>query len=306
VPEAGEWLISAANYTGPDAMELARQVAVILREKHRLSAFILNRGDQKRAELDAEFKRLKALYPEGTPLRRKRPSTLGLESCAVLIGGFSDFKHATSYLKVVRNLPLPEVKLSGDKRAYEVAEIAEPGKGGKGVVRRYVISPFATAMVVRNPLVQVAPQSSFDPLWTKLNANEEYNLLRCPRRYTLLVKEYGGAMTMVQSQSKPSGFLSFLGLGSSKPGEHLNAAAMQAHTLAKFLRDRRLGFEAYVLHTRHSSVVTVGGYDNPYDPELDRLRDRIASLKFSSAQGGNDPVGLMARPRTIEIPRPPK
>src|SRR5262249_22300662 len=34
--DAGAWLICAAHYTGPDGMELARQVAVDLRDRHRL------------------------------------------------------------------------------------------------------------------------------------------------------------------------------------------------------------------------------------------------------------------------------
>ena len=49
------------------------------------------------------------------------------------------------------------------------------------------------------------------------------------------------------------------GLG-GRTGEALGAAGLQAHELARFLRTPQLGlgFEAYVLHTRNKSVVTVG------------------------------------------------
>jgi hypothetical protein len=227
----------------------------------------------------------------------------------VLIGGFRDFESASAYLKVVKNLPLPELKLAGDKLAYDVMHVSEPvpGKNGQTVMKQTRVNPFSTAIAVRNPTVPapVKPANKFDPFWKELNANEDYSLLACRKPYTLVVKEYdGSAVVQGGTQSeKGSRFLSMLRMGGDRPGERLSASAAQAHEVAKFLRDRRLGFEAYVLHTRTASIVTVGGFDRLDDPAMQQMQQRLAALRLQT-RGGVDPIGLMARPMPMEVPRP--
>jgi hypothetical protein len=160
-------------------------------------------------------------------------------------------------------------------------------------------------MVVRNPLVPntAAARPKWDPLWKKLNEGEEYSLLKNPATWTLVVKEYvGGAVIQQRGNSTP--FLSALGLGGAKPGQGLELAAAQAHELAKFLRHPRLGFKSYVLHTRHSSVVTVGEFSGPEDPDLPRVQRQLADLHFRTAKGQSDPIGLLPNPVPVEVPRP--
>jgi hypothetical protein len=162
-------------------------------------------------------------------------------------------------------------------------------------------------MAVRNPTVPAPPRPvvTFDLAWKKFNADEEYSLLKCPHAITLMVKEYSGA-AMMPAQGKSTGFLNSLGLGGERPGDRLSASAAQAHELARFLRDKRLGFEAYVLHMRSSSIVTVGGFDSVKDDALARTQQRLATLKFSSSRGGVDPIGLIAHPFPIPVPREEK
>jgi hypothetical protein len=302
-PEAGPWCICAAHYSGPEAAELARQVALELRNKHRLPAYIMNHGDQERARFEAEQK---AFYDRNPHLPRRSRTIRVQEQCAVLIGGFKDFDAASAYLSTVRKLPMPELKLDGGKPVYDTINFYEPDPQSKRtVVRPYALNPFSSAMVVRNPTLPLprAPQRKFDPIWKTLNADEEYSLLKCPRPWTLLVKEYTGASVIQSQQAKPSSFLGLLGFGDGKSADRLGATAMQAHELARVLRDRRLGFEAYVLHTRTGSVVTVGGFDGPDDPALLRMQQRLAALKFGK-QGGGDPIGLLSQPLPAEVPRP--
>ena len=64
--------------------------------------------------------------------------------------------------------------------------------------------------------------------------------------------------------------MKMMGLGSRHEGDSLALAANNAHELARTLR--QLKFDAYVLHTRTSSVVSVGAFNGPTDPEVDRLR----------------------------------
>jgi hypothetical protein len=179
----------------------------------------------------------------------------------------------------------------------------EPGPDKKGnVVKRARVHPYHNAMVVRNPLTPAdANRPKWDPFWKTLNEDEDYSLLKNPKPWTLLVKVYLGGRTM-QPRSSSGGFLSALGLGGSK-GESLEASAKQAQELAKFLSHQKFGFKTYVLHMRDSSAVTVGGFSGPDDPELHRVQRQLQSLKFTTQQGGADPIGLMAQPVPIEVPR---
>ena len=301
-PQAGPWLICVASYSGPNAPGLARQLALQVRERHRLNAYVFNHADEERRKIRAEFERMQALHPD-VPMRRK---TVRLEEqCAVLVGGYPDDVAAGAALKAVRKLPLPELKLPTGEPAYDYMVTSVPDPENKGMtLQRTPVNPFTTAFAIRNPTVpQQQQRPKFDPAWAKLNAYEEYSLLKCRRRYTLVVKEYLGN-TVVQPHTGVSGFMDMLGLG-NRVGEGLRGAGKQSHELAKFLRDPRLGFKAYVLHTRNSSIVTVGEFDDLNGEEMQRLQRQIASLKFSAGnQGGPDPIGLMAHPAPMEVPRP--
>jgi hypothetical protein len=303
VPEAGPWLICAAHYSGPDAPELARQVVVILRNKHRMNAWIMNYGAEERRKQQEEWEKLQQQYP-GVPIRRR---TVRIQDhCAVLVGGFPDMETASKSLKRVRSLPMPELKLEGGKLAYETIVVPVPGEDKKNpTLKRALVNPFTNAMVVRNPTIPLnrAAKPRWDPLWKKLNAEEEYSLLENKSAYTLLVKEYHGGTVLQSRNEGSSGFLKMLRNPLGGGSETLNGCAMQAHELARFLRSPSLGFKAYVLHTRTCSAVTVGGFTGPDDPELQRTQQRLAALKFA-AKDRSDPVGLMPNPTPVEVPRP--
>jgi hypothetical protein len=83
-----------------------------------------------------------------------------------------------------------------------------------------------------------------------------------------------------------------LGFG-KKSGELLNAGALQAEEIARVLRE--LKFDAYVLHTRFSSVVTVGGFENKEDPQMAQLQRKLGGAKFG-------PIELFVRPLPMPVP----
>jgi hypothetical protein len=309
-PEAGTWLILAAHYAGPDAPSLARQVALELRNTHHLSSYILNYADRERQAMQEEFERRQRLNPN-VPMRRRRINIQ--ESCGVLIGGFKDFEHATAYLPTVKKLDPPKLKLAGGLGSSPYDRVLHPEydpQQKKMVLKSSLVNPFSNAMVVRNVTVPQAPKEvKFDPIWTKLNAHEEYSLLKNPKPWTLVVKAYGSASTnfgQVLPQGKAGGFLSSVGLGDGDQSvDRLGAAAAQAHALAEFLRKPHLGFDAYVFHMRQCSLVTVGGFASEKDPEMARVQLRLSKLHFSSGGGAcQDPIGLMPYPIPIKLPAP--
>jgi hypothetical protein len=271
--------------------------------------------------MDEEYDQsCRAAAEQGLPQPRRRLYRIQ-EQCAVLVGGlkggWATMDDATASLKTVRGWELPPLHLDNGLSPYDL-EVAAPSgfagfRGdGKAKAETRPVNPFANAFVTRNPAVQRAPaqKPKFDPIWKKLNADEEYSLLNCPKPWTLAVKEYIGT-AVVAPQTESSSFLDKIGLGGHKMGEGITAAGLQAHHLAEFLNNPRIGFKAYVLHTRQSSVVTIGEFDGPKDPEMERTIQRLARLSFQADQ--RDPnaarfaksnLDLFARPLPMEVPRP--
>lgn len=294
---AKPWMICAATFIGPGGAEQANQVARELRDRHHLTAYIYNRADEERQKQWEEWQARQKKYPT---VRIKWRGYRVSDQYAVLIDGFKDFDSATAYLPHVKALPLTQPSRDPGKSPFDTVVIEQPDFEKKRfVTHRENMHSFA--MVVRNPksVSQQPNRPRFDPILKKLNAGVPHCLLDNPKRYSLLVKEYAG-LHMIQSQSGLSAFLTTLGMGDK--GSTLDAAAMQAGELVRFLRTPQLGFEAYVLHARQSSKVYVGGFDGPDDPALARVRRQLTSMKFSTKEG-KDVIGLLPSPLLIEIPR---
>jgi hypothetical protein len=86
---------------------------------------------------------------------------------------------------------------------------------------------------------------------------------------------------VVQPRSASGTFLETLGLG-GRSGEGIDTAAHNAHNMAELMR-KSMNLEAYVLHTRFSSLVTVGGFDRLDDPRLRSTQELLTSrLKVPS------------------------
>lgn len=297
-PLAGQWMICAASYTGSDAPELARQLVEQIRTRYRMQAYIFNRADEERRKQKEELDRLQK-QASIIPIRRR---TIRVEEqCAVLVGGYPDMESARKALDDIKKLPVPDLKLGSGRPAFDtVFEIGEDGKR-----KETRISPFQMAFVTRNPTVsQGQAASKVDPLWWKLNAGNEYSLLECKKPWTLVVKMYEGAKSIVSQETTGKGFLGkVLPGGGSNPGQDLDRAALQAHELARVLR--QLNFYAYVLHTRTSSLVTIGGFNSPDDPEIGRVRQQLANLQNQFSSNRHDPFQLYPNPVAWEVPRKP-
>jgi hypothetical protein len=318
-PQSGLWLICAAHYGGDDAAEFARQMVNWVRA-HGFAAYAYNRGAEERQRANEEERRKAAAFPDYRPLiavtaeeadameRSPHPPTTGVmrprytrvqEQCVVLIGGYPDPDAANAALKQVRKLPMPDIKLPSGLPAFDHLMGDARTPEGKTIQGEVTVNPFQTAFVTRNPLVAQAPKPKFDPAWARLNSREEYSIFKCPRPWTLAVRQYAGMLTAAPAEA--SGGIFDKMFGGKKEGEMLNAAAYNAHELARTLR--RLNFDAYVLHTRTTSVVTVGGFDSPTSPEVNRLKQRLAALQAQViATSKQDPFGFLPYPQPMEVP----
>jgi hypothetical protein len=308
VPEAGPWVICAAYFTGPEGPDLARQLVYQIRSQYNLPAYTFNHTDEERrrqqAEMDAERERLLQKYPQA---QLKKRSIRIEEQVAVLIGGYPDDFKAREALKAIKKLPPPNLKLSSGKSALDTFLVGSPDNQPVREIKQAQVNPFMTAFPARNPSISQQVQvKKVDPLLNTLNENEDYSLLRSSKPWTLVVKEYAGTMTLMSSQvNNTSGSFFEKLFGTNKQTEALNAAALQAHELARVLR--QLNFEAYVLHMRNSSVVAIGSFDSGNDPQMQRVGQQLASLRermVGSAPNHADPFQLFPSPVPYQVPRP--
>lgn len=306
-PDAGPWMICVTSYTGDPAGQLAHDMVLEIRQQYKIPAFFFNRSAEERKkqqeeiqqkrQQQEEYLRQKGLNPADANFLRIR--TVRIEDqFAVLVGGYKDMETARKALDDIKRLKPPSERLSASVVRFSGPAEAKDDK--KAATQKSYLNPFSTSFVVPNPTVPVQREPDRPDKFLKdLNSNETYSLLNCRKPWTLVVKDFRG-LQVIQSRAESSTFLDKLGFG-NKCGEQLNAAGLQAHELARILREMHL--EAYVLHTRNSSLVTIGGYDSLKDPQLSQAQRQLAQIKsFNSGAGLT--LQLWANPLPMEVPRP--
>lgn len=324
-PEHGAFMISIKSFrddptNGVNARAQAEELAAEIRETHKAAAYLYEWGGDEKAreearraayrdKLKSEYAPFLALREEmkkkaeatgtefvDTPVSVRVPKVTYNAEYAVLVGGFKDMDTARKSLDVVKLWAPPK----GKDHLLDRAILASPGeKGEKPTAKAGYVSPYSTAFVVPNPSIRKAAtdaKPAIDPLLAKLNENEEYSLLKCPKTFTLVVKVMS-VPTRTQPKDAEPGVFGKL-MGGSKQGNMLDATAQQAHEAAKALRAMKddkgnsLGLESYVLHARTGSLVTVGGYDSGDDPTLTQTFQKLQAMSFTLKDKDNRPLGV--------------
>lgn len=289
--EAGPWLICAATYTGSEAKKLAKDLTLEIRSKNDLPAYVFDRSADERRKRDDERNKLRMKYPQAdlSHIRTVRIQ----DQCVVLVGGYKDMETARKALDDIKKLKPTSERFMPFIFSRDSA--AQGKEKGKGDVQGAYVSPFLDAFVVPNPVTK--REKVEDPrekaFLKNLNDGESFSLLKCRQPYTLLVAVYHGT-TVVQSKEGSGTFLDKL-FGNSQ-GENLAASGLNAHNFADAMR--KLGFDAYVLHTPKSSMVTVGGFSSPDDPKISQVKQALQkNLKLGER------IELLPEPLAIEVPR---
>jgi hypothetical protein len=288
-PDAGPWLIIVKSYQGPQGRQLAHDLILLVRRRDNLPAYLFVRGEEERRQQEAYIANIRRLCPdvERPRIRRVRIE----EEYAVLVGGYPDIDSARRALDGVKRLKPPD-----DERLMDKLTSVEPTPktAQQAQLRVAPVNPFVTAFVVPNPTVPhpAADHSKPDPALKALNAGEDYTLFNCRKPWTLVVKDFQGTSVVMPQSS--GGILELLPFG-HRSADVLTASAKQAHEVARVLRE--LKFEAYVLHTRTSSIVSVGGFDSPDDQQLQQLQRQLANLQLG-------PFRCFAQPMPMQVPRP--
>jgi hypothetical protein len=311
-PEDGAYFICVRSYSRPhipDAndkgytvKELAEALAGEIQQTHRTRVYLYELiSDEKKAQAAAqtaarqraaEFRSALEQYKQRAALsgsdfidydeKVKYQTFHFRDQVAVLIGGFRTEDEAVKALKTVKTWPSPK-----DTRLMDGASIVARGADGKTTINKSFINPYPQAMVVQNPAIakQLNTQPvALDPFIVKLNEGRPYSLLNTTKRWTLAVKSFS-APVHYSSKDEEASVMKML--KRSDDAEILQRSANQAEALAKALREMKdpagtpLNIPAYVLHTRTASLVTVGEYDAPNDPDLLDKQRKLSNLTFN-------------------------
>jgi hypothetical protein len=270
----GPWMICVTCYSGPESPQVAREMIVELRAHYHLSAYVFSKNDEERRQEFARVKKVVEDYhrfclEKGYPLdphMRVKTRQIQLEY-AILVGNYKDADAAHRDLDKIRKLPPPQ-----NKNLCPVALYTEVDK--KKMERSKTLSPFSNVFVVHNPAIkQERPADWGKPdmaVLQKLNRGENYTLLNCKKKYTLLVKQF-----LVPAETK-SASGSVFGKFTLIKTPHIDTQAINAHNMAELLH-KTTHLDAYVLHTEFMSMVTVGAFDSPDDPALRATQQTLAN-----------------------------
>lgn len=309
-PTIGPWLILVMSYTGEEAPVQARKFVSVLKETYRLNAYVFNYGAEEKRQ---EYERAKAAADQ----QRAELTKAGLsaevpirvrvshipESTGVFIGSFRDRDEAQRVLEqTVRKLDPKDLAINGValQIRYLGNESRDPGTAPKINVKEDAFSyknPFTSALPVRNPCLKPEERTESTEedvkFLRKVNADEPLSLFHCKKPFTLAIKQFKMAMAMKENGYAGKGFLDFMGKKKS-----VDYAASNAHNVAEAFRKAGLT-ETYVLHTRYSSYVTVGGYDSETDPNLIGMQNYLEGRFRMEAFRALD---LMPRPIPMQVP----
>lgn len=322
-PDDGPWMILVKSYVGADSRAKAEALAADIRTTHRTKSLLYERNAEERkaeqarieAIRKAERERVQPLFdvmeqaqrqavatgsvyiPTTPTLKIPRPYHETPEQWAVLIGGFKSMEDARSALNTVKKLPAPK-----DTSLLEMAGIGGEEANARTEKAEWksawnYLNPYATAIVVPNPTtasLNLEDKAKLEPFVVKLNEGVENSLLTAKKPWTLLVKSYSAPTRRAgEDGDGTSVFDRVRRTTTSDPADILRATAAEAELLAKALRHPDMkprSYEAFVLHHRVGSLVTVGQFDAPDDPKLLELQQELLGITFEMRDKDKKPV----------------
>jgi hypothetical protein len=146
--------------------------------------------------------------------------------------------------------------------------------------------PLRTAFCLPNPLNKVPnePDTKSLAVLKKLNAGKS-SIFNCPGDFTLEAALFTGGIAYTAQQAK-----------NFEKHSLLEAAGEHAEQVCSFLREK--GYDAYTYHALTYSVVAVGSFDSPNDPQIEPLRKQIAGMNVAATN-----LLLSPNPALMKVPR---
>lgn len=307
----GGWMIMVKSYAGPDSRAKAELLAKDIRDTHGIQSLVFERNAEERKEEQAQLEAIRKrenekvdpfnklqeqikreaeanghiFSPTTATVKVPRPYHETPEQWVVFVGGFKTMDDARANLPTVKKWPAPK-----DERLMDSGlvggEQTDP-KTGKTEFKTSsnYLNPYPSSMVVPNPAatkMSLEEKAKLEPFVVKLNEGVENSLLAVKKPWTLAVKSYTMPTTRASTEGDGKSVFDLKKKGSTAL-DRIKAIEVEAEALARALRDKNMKphpFEAFVLHHTHGSIVTVGQFDSPDDPELLKMQQELLALTF--------------------------
>lgn len=307
----GAWMIMVKSYAGSDSRAKAETLAEDIRKTHGIQSLLFERNSEERREEQTQLEAIRkrenekvdpfnqvqeqakreaeangyVFSPTQTTVKVPRPYHETPEQWVVFIGGFKTMEDARANLPTVKKWPAPKDANLMDAGMVG-GEQTDPrtGKVDFKTTANY-LNPYPSSMVVPNPAaskMSMEEKAKLEPFVVKLNEGVENSLLAVKKPWTLAVKSYTMPTTRASTEGDGKNVFDVRKKGSTAL-DRLKAFEVESEAMARALRDKNMKphpFEAFVLHHTHGSIVTVGQFDSPDDPELLKMQQELLALTF--------------------------
>jgi hypothetical protein len=252
----GPFMVLARTFRGPEAERFALALAMELRRDYGLPAYILRTKDFPGKSVMRNVPPLAP--PEVRQARLADPERVrSFDEAAVLVG---DEKTLAGSEKL-----LHRVKKIQPKCLSEMPTIFNWRSG------------LSTALRTTNPYVPTQDlfpgRHKRDIMMSQMNSGPR-SIYHCPGRYTLQVAEFNGRSILNPSTKDPA-FFDTSWLKKSPLVTAADDAERLADALSKDPEIQRTGAQAYVYHSRTTSKVLIGSFNDPRDPAAVQLRETL-------------------------------
>ena len=289
--ENGPWMIMACSFSGEGAEKQAQELVLELRKRYKIEAYSHKAGfklddpngpnkDQSSSPIRWQYRKFKDrpdLYKDGA-----------ITEIAVLVGNFPavDDPEAQKTLQKLKYADPDCLNLDKTKstsrtlaalRYIQQTILVDQANKKKG--------PMGHAFITTNPMLPAdyyAPKGGVDDLVLRMNKGVTHSLLDCPAKYTVKVATFTGAVVLDQQEIQK------IQNGDKPFDSSLAKAAEKAHELTEALRMK--GYEAYELHDRYASIVTVGSFDSVGTPRADGKTEINPKVHAIMKTFGGEPV----------------
>jgi len=317
----GGWMIMVKSYAGPDSKDKAVKLAKDIRDTHGVQALLFERNAEERREEQAQLEAIRKrenekvdpfnklqdqiareaeatgsrFIPTTPTVKVPRPYQETPEQWVVFVGGFKTMEDARANLPTLKKWPAPK-DVSLMDTGLIGGEQTDP-RTGKSEYKASAnsLNPYPSSMVVPNPAATRASleeKAKLEPFVVKLNEGVENSLLAVKKPWTLAVKSYTMPTTRASAEGDGRSVFDMKKKGTTAL-DRIRAIEVESEALARALRDKGMKphpFEAFVLHHTHGSIVTVGQFDSPDDPDLLKLQQELLGLTFELRDKNQKPV----------------
>ena len=284
-PKCGPWMVMVKSFRGPEAVEVANKLARELREKHKIAAYTTMKKPEEQ--------------PQVQQVGMVRGHVRQYLTACVLAGDCKDEKAAAKLKEQIQKIkPSSITEDMIPNYQWELhnahTSVRTPGSsndmkskypsGSEDPASKYQwqVGPLRTAFCLPNPLLPPVPLKP-DPVLVKVNSGKN-SIFNCTGDYTLEAILFTGGVAVTEPEAK-------------KLEKHsvLEAAGEHAEMICTFLRER--GFDAYTYHALTYSVVAVGSFDSPADPQIPQLAQKIAGMQIAKTN-----FFLVQNPTIMKVP----